>query len=268
MFPQLFHLGRFPVPTYGVMAAVGLLAGLYVVVRLARREGLDPDQAWNLGLIAILSALIGAKIWFAAGHWEYYAQDPRRFFTLELLQAGGVFYGGLLAALIACVWYMRVTRMPVLKTGDVFAPGIALGHAFGRLGCFAAGCCYGRPTDAPWAVTFTNPLAAQVVGTPLNIHLHPTQIYESLVEFTNFFLLLWLLRHKKADGQVLGAYLFLYGLSRYFIDFFRGDLRATVFGGFMTATQLFSILLVIAGGTLWIHRAGPRGTATLAEAAR
>ena len=268
MFPQLFHLGKFSLATYGFMAALGMLAGLYVTVKLARRHGVDPDKVWNLGIIVILSALLGAKLLYVIQNWSVYAANPRRLFSLDLLQAGGVFYGGLLAAIVAGVWYLRQARLPALKTMDVFAPGIALGHSFGRLGCFAAGCCYGRPTELPWGVTFTNPLAAQVVGTPLNVHLHPTQIYEFVVELANFFLLMWLVPRKKFDGQVMGAYLFLYGFARYFIEFFRGDPeRATVFGGFMTLTQLISILLVITGGALWIRKPTATTGETLAEAA-
>jgi phosphatidylglycerol---prolipoprotein diacylglyceryl transferase len=252
------------------MAAMGLLFGLYVIVRLARREGLDPDRAWTLGILAILSALLGAKIFYIADDWPRYAANPRQIFSLEILQAGGVFYGGLLGALAACVSYLLYTRMPMLKTADVFAPGIALGHAFGRLGCFAAGCCYGRETNLPWGVKFTDPVAAQFSGTPINVHLHPTQLYEFGVELTNFFLLVWLLRRKKFDGQVLGAYLFLYGFARYFIEFFRGDPgRGSVFAGSMTQTQLISILLVLAGGVLWIRKPASFQPATsVAQASR
>ena len=255
MLPELFHFGRFALPSYGVIAAIGLLAALYVVRRLAGQHDVDPDKAWSLGIIAMLSALLGAKIFYVINDWSRYSADPRQIFSLETLQAGGVFYGGLLGALAACSAFLLYTRMPVLRTSDVFAPGIALGHAFGRLGCFAAGCCYGRPTDLPWGVKFTNPLAARFAGTPLDVHLHPTQIYEFGIELANFFLLLWLLRRKTFDGQVIGAYVFLYGFARYFIEFFRGDPgRATVLGGFMTATQLISLLLVMAGGALWIRR--------------
>lgn len=266
MFPQLFHFGRFSLPTYGFMAAIGLLAGLYVIVKLARRHGIDPDKAWNLGIIAILSALLGAKLLYVINDWSSFVANPRKFFSLELLQAGGVFYGGLLAAIVASLWYLRYARLPALKTMDIFAPGIALGHAFGRLGCFAGGCCYGRPTELPWAVIFTNPFAAATTGVPLGVHLHPTQIYEFLIELANFFLLLWLLPRKRFDGQVIGAYLFLYGFARYFIEFFRGDPgRATVFGGFMTMTQLISILLVVAGGALWLRRPAPDTAAATPE---
>jgi phosphatidylglycerol:prolipoprotein diacylglycerol transferase len=142
-----------------------------------------------------------------------------------------------------------------LSTCDAFAPGIALGHAVGRLGCFTAGCCYGKPTNLPWGVVFTSPLAKEISGTPLGVSLHPTQLYESLVELANFFILVWLFKHKRSDGQVIGAYMFLYGIARYFLEFLRGDPdRGVLFGGALTGTQFISILLVIAGGALWMRR--------------
>jgi phosphatidylglycerol:prolipoprotein diacylglycerol transferase len=255
MLPYLFEVGRFGLPTYGVMAALGLLAGLWVVVRLARRAGLDPDHAWNLGILAILSAIVGAKLLLVVTDWGHYG-SLSVIFSLGFLQAGGVFYGGLLGALLACTLYVRRYGLPVLKTADVFAPGIALGHGIGRLGCFAAGCCYGRMTDLPWAVTFTNPTASALVGTPLNVPLHPTQVYEFLVEMVNFGILMWLFRRKSFDGQVMGAYLFLYGFARYFLEFVRDDPERGDFFGIMTMTQFISILLVMAGGALWVYRGG------------
>ena len=113
--------------------------------------------------------------------------------------------------------------MPVLRTCDVFAPGLALGHAFGRVGCFAAGCCYGSETHVPWAVTFHNPLAKEIVGTPLNVPLHPTQLYEMILELCNCLFLVWLIRRKKFEGEIIGTYMIIYGMGRYFIEFFRGD---------------------------------------------
>ena len=255
MFPRLFHIGNFSLPTYGVMAAIGLIAGLMVVVRGARRQGIDPEKAWNLGLVAIIAGLVGAKLLMVINDWQSFG-NWRAIFSLTFVQAAGVFYGGLLLAIAACILYMRFNRMPILRTCDVFAPGIALGHAFGRLGCFAAGCCYGKPTHLPWGVTFTNPLANLLVGTPLGIPLHPTQIYEFLIELGNFFLLWWLLKHKKFEGQVIGAYLFIYGMARFFLEFLRDDPeRGSVFGGAMTGVQLISICLVVAGGILWLRRA-------------
>jgi phosphatidylglycerol:prolipoprotein diacylglycerol transferase len=145
--------------------------------------------------------------------------------------------------------------MPVRATCDAFAPGIALGHAIGRIGCFSAGCCYGKPTSLPWGVVFSNPMAKEISGTPLGVRLHPTQLYESSIELANFFILAWLIKHKKSDGQVIGAYMFLYGIARFFLEFVRGDPeRGSLFGGALTGTQFISILLVIAGGALWLRR--------------
>jgi phosphatidylglycerol---prolipoprotein diacylglyceryl transferase len=153
------------------------------------------------------------------------------------------------------VLYMWRHHMPVLKTFDAYAPGIAFGHIVGRVGCFAAGCCYGRPTSLPWGVTFTNPLANELSGTPLGVALHPTQLYEAAANAGIFLLLLWLFRHKRFDGQVLGAYFFLYGVARYLLEFFRDDPeRGSVFGGAMTVTQLIALCLVVAGGLLWLRR--------------
>ena len=250
MFPRLFHLGSLDFPTYGLMAALGLMVGLSVCVHMARRQGIDPEKAWNLGLLAILAAIVGAKLFLFASDWQH----RQELLSLSTLRAAGVWYGGLLTALVVSAWYIRRNRLPVLKICDAFAPGVALGHAIGRIGCFAAGCCYGKPTSLPWGVTFTNPLAEQWSGTPLNVSLHPTQLSESAVEVANFFILLWLLKRKQFDGQVIGSYMFLYGMARFFLEFLRDDPeRGSVFGGALTLTQLVSILLVVAGGLLWLR---------------
>ncbi len=267
MLPRLLEFGSFGLPTYGVMAALGLILGLTINVLLARREGMDPEKAWDLGILVIFSAIFGAKLLFVATEWSYFSRHPREIFSVATLQAGGIFYGGLLAALAVSVWYLRRHRLPWLKTADIFAPGVAAGHALGRLGCFAAGCCYGRPTDLPWGATFTSNLAHNLVGTPLGIPLHPTQIYESLLELGNFLILMWLFKRRSFDGQIMGAYLFLYGLGRYFLEFLRDDPgRGVVFGGAMSGTQLISIGMVITGGLLWLRRGEARAAAT--DAAR
>lgn len=255
MFPRLFSIGSFNVPTYGVLVAAGLVLGLVLIARLARRQSIEPDDTWNLGVLGILAGVLGAKILFVLNTWEYYSQHPREIFSLGVLQAGGVFSGGLVAGIAVCVWYMRRRNMPGLKTADAFAPGIALAHGIGRLGCFAAGCCYGEPTELPWGISFSSPLAAAWAGTPLGTALHPTQLYEAAVEFINFGILLWLFRRKTFDGQVMGTYLFIYGIARYFIEYARGDLgRGAILGGLITTTQLLSIGMVIAGGVLWLRR--------------
>ncbi|HZR31782.1 MAG TPA: prolipoprotein diacylglyceryl transferase [Terriglobales bacterium] len=255
MFPRIFSIGNFSLPTYGLLVALGVLVGLWMSVHIARRQGMDPEKIWNLGILVVLCGIVGAKVLLIINDWSYYTANPRAIFSLSTLQAGGVFSGGFLAALMAAAWYIRRNHLPALATCDTFAPGLALGHSIGRLGCFAAGCCWGKHTDAPWGVTFTNPLSHALVGTPLGVPLEPTQLFESAVELVNFFILYWLIRHKRFDGQIIGAYMFLYGFARYFLEFLRDDPgRGSVFGGAMTGTQLISILLVIAGGALWLRR--------------
>jgi phosphatidylglycerol:prolipoprotein diacylglycerol transferase len=257
VFPQLFHIGRFFLPTYGLLVSLGVLLGMWISVRNSERQGIDPENAWNLGIMVVLCGIIGAKVLYIIVDWNTYMAHPSEIFSLGTLQAGGVFSGGLIGALGAAAWYIHKHKMPALATCDAFAPGLAIGHAIGRVGCFAAGCCWGKPTNAIWGVTFTNPVANQLVGTPLNQALEPTQLFESAVELANFFILAWMLKRKKFDGQVFGAYLILYGVARYFLEFLRDDPgRGTVFGGFMTGTQLISICLVITGGVMWWLRSG------------
>ena len=255
MFPRLFQLHGFSVPSYGFLVSLGVIAGLLVVFKVARWEKLNPDQMWNLGALVLLAGLLGGKIMMVVYDWGYYAAHPREIFSLSVLQSGGVFSGGLTAAIVVAFWYVRKHHIPFLRTCDTFAPGVAIAHAFGRVGCFAAGCCYGKPTSEPWGVIFTNPLAQQWVGTPLGVRLHPTELYEMIVEVFNFLVLFWLVRRKKFEGQVIGLYLILYGVARYFLEFFRGDPgRGSVFGGFMSGTQLLAVLMVVAGGILWALR--------------
>ena len=255
MHPELIRIGNFVLPTYGFLIVVGLIIALYVTFRIARQQGLDPDDVWNLGTLVIFAGIIGAKVLMIAVDWDYYSRNPGQIFSLGTLRAGGVFSGGLLVAIVAAIWYMRKHHMPMLRTCDVFAPGVALGHVFGRWGCFFAGCCWGKETHAPWAVTFTNPVADQLVGTPLGISLHPTQLYEMIVELINFIILYWMVKHKKFEGQVIGGYMFLYGFARFFLEFLRGDPgRGELFGGLLTGTQAIAIILVIAGGVLWLRR--------------
>ena len=257
MHPQLFHYGRYFLPTYGLLVATGVLIGLWISVRNSAKQGIDPDKAWNFGILIVLCGIVGAKILYIINDWSRYADHPADIFTVDTLQAGGVFSGGLIAALIAAVWYIRRHHLPALAICDAFAPGLALGHAIGRVGCFAAGCCFGKPTAHWWGVTFHSEIAHRISDTPLNVPLQPTQLFESAVELANFFLLMWMFQRKKFEGQVFGAYLILYGVARFFLEFLRGDPgRGEVFGNLMTGTQLISIGLVILGGVIWWLRAG------------
>jgi phosphatidylglycerol:prolipoprotein diacylglycerol transferase len=252
VFPRLFHIGAFNLPTYGFLVSSGVLLGMWISVRNSEKSGIDPEDSWNLGILVVLFGILGAKILYIINDWSSYAAHPGDIFSIATLQAGGVFSGGLIAALLAAAWYIRRRHMPPLATCDAFAPGLALGHAIGRVGCFAAGCCWGKPTAHFWGVTFTNPLARDLVGTPLGVALEPTQLIESAVELANFFLLMWMFKRKKFDGQVFAAYLILYGVARYFIEFLRDDPgRGTIIPNVMTGTQLISIGLVILGGFIW-----------------
>jgi phosphatidylglycerol:prolipoprotein diacylglycerol transferase len=169
MLPKLIHFGSFFLPTYGVLVATAFLVGLWMTSRLAKAAGMNSDVIVNLGVYCALAGIVGAKVLMIALDPALRA-NPMEIFSLSTLQSAGIFYGGLVAALLMAYFYMKRHQLPVLKTADLFAPGLALGHGIGRLGCFAAGCCWGRTTHVPWAVTFTNP-DARAVGVPLGIPL-------------------------------------------------------------------------------------------------
>lgn len=252
MRPILFQAGPFTVYTYGVLVATGVLLGLWYARQQAPRAGLNPDRVWNLGIYLVLSALIIAKVWMVASDADYYWAHPREIFGLGILQSGGTFYGGILGAIGLLLLYTHYQKMPLLPVMDTFAAALPLGHAIGRLGCFAAGCCYGKPTSLPWSVTFTNEAAARLVGTPLGVHLHPTQLYESAVEVLNFVFLIWLGRRQRFTGQIAGAYLMLYGAERGIIEFFRGDPgRTLMFHDAISLMQVVSVGLIVIGSYLW-----------------
>ena len=258
MCPRLITIGSFSLPTYGVLVAVAFLVGLHLAGKLAARNGLNADRVTNLGVYIALSAIVGAKLFLILSEWDRYAADPSRLFTWSTLQAGGVFYGGLLAALGVAFFYARAQGLPWLPTADALAPAAAAGHAIGRLGCFAAGCCWGKPTDLPWGVVFSDPFAHQNVGTPLGIHLHPTQLYES---FGTALVALFLYRRfgrPRADGVVFGWYLVLYSSFRFVVEFFRDNLaRPMVFGtDTLSATQWVALILIAGGVTLLVRARG------------
>jgi phosphatidylglycerol---prolipoprotein diacylglyceryl transferase len=242
VLPELFDVGPLTVYTYGVLLAAAFLFGLRLAMTRARARGLEPTRMLDLGIYIIISALVGAKLLLFIVEFDHYSSEPGELLTLA--RSGGVFYGGLIAAVLVAFWYMRRHRLPVWQTCDVFAPGIALGHAIGRLGCFAAGCCYGQPTQLPWGVTFTHPAAAANVGTPLGVSLHPTQLYESGAELLILVLLLATERRGRPfPGRTFWLYMLLYGLSRFVIEIFRGDPRGIVFDS-MSTSQFISVVLV------------------------
>jgi phosphatidylglycerol:prolipoprotein diacylglycerol transferase len=206
----------------------------------AKARGLDTTRVLDLGIYIIISALVGAKLLLLVTDFRTYTSSPGELLTL--VRVGGVFYGGLILAVVVALWYIRRIGLPLWTTCDVFAPGIALGHVVGRFGCFFAGCCYGKPTDVPWAITFTSPFAAENTGTPLNVPLHPTQLYEAGAEAIILAILLATERRGRPfPGRTFWLYMLLYAVSRFVIEIYRGDPRGTVF--MFSTSQFISLLL-------------------------
>jgi phosphatidylglycerol---prolipoprotein diacylglyceryl transferase len=252
MHPILFEFGSWPVYSYGVLLAAAYLAALQLAVVRARRQGLDGSRVMDLGIYLIIAALVGAKLMLVLVDFRYFMSQPGE--LLSLVRAGGVFYGGLITAVVVAIWLVRRYGLPLWTTADLFAPGIALGHVIGRFGCLLAGCCYGRPTDVPWAVTFTDPVAAANVGTPLGVPLHPTQVYDAGAELIIMILLLLTERKGRVfAGRTFWLYILLYGVSRFVVEMFRGDERGAVLG--LPTSQFISVVAVplAIGMLVWLR---------------
>jgi phosphatidylglycerol:prolipoprotein diacylglycerol transferase len=258
MHPVLWQIGPVTIYSYGVLAAAGVLLGLWYARSHASRAGLNRDQVWNLGIYMVLAALVGAKLWLVLIEWNYFWAHPREIFSLGLVQSGGTFFGGILGGIAFAAIYTWYAKLPILPLLDTYAAPVALGHAIGRVGCFLAGCCYGKPTSLPWGVKFTSPIAEQLVGTPIGVALHPTQIYEAVAEIANFIFLVWLGRRQRFAGQISGAYLVLYGIERGLIEIVRGDPdRTLLMSGAISLMQIVSVGFVLVGSYLWWR--GSRG---------
>lgn len=276
MHPRLFtvppfdlfgrSIGPLTLHTYGFLLAVAFLAGLFVVSSQAKKAGMDRNRLADMAVWLLIAGLVGAKVLLVIVDWRFYSRNPRELWSI--FQAGGVFYGGLLGGVLVAAWYVWHYRLSGWATADVMAPGLVIGQAIGRLGCFAAGCCFGKLASVPWAVTFTDVYAARQVGTPMDTALHPTQLYESLACFFIFFFLLWLAPKKRFHGQVVLAYAVLYSAFRFAVEFFRGDPdRGSVFGGLISTSQLIAILLVLASAAVFPYLRRTQQIATAPPAA-
>ena len=221
MHPVLFRLGPLTIHSYGLMMAIGVASALWFIYVQARKQGLDAPRIIDAGFYTILISLLGAKLVLLAGSFAYYTRYPGE--LLSLARSGGVFQGGLAFGVVFALWYFRRRRIPTWKVADLAGPALALGHGFGRIGCFLAGCCYGRECTAPIGVTFHSQYAHNLTGIPIGITLHPVQLYESLLNFLNFLVLFLILRRKKFDGQVFSFYIINYSIIRFFTEYFRGD---------------------------------------------
>lgn len=225
--------------TYGVLVALGFVAGLWLAAWRGQQQGLAREKITDLGVWLIIAGMAGGKLFHIIFFWNEFIAGWRAD-GLRSLREGFVFYGGFIVAALAAVVYARVKRLPLAKLADVFAPSIALGHAFGRLGCFFNGCCYGKATSVACAVTFPPP------HVMAGIAVHPTQLYEVIGNFGIFFGLSAFYRHKRFDGQVWWLYVLGYGLLRFVVELFRGDYPVYYFGGFTIAQFIAAAMIAAA----------------------
>lgn len=250
MYPELVRIGSFALPSYGFMMAVAFLAALWLLRRRARAFGIEPETASDIGIWLLLSGLVGAKLLLVIVEWPTYVSSWKDF--LSLARAGGVFYGGLIGAVAATAVLLRRRRISFWTFVDLAAPSVALGQAFGRVGCFLAGCCWGRECALPWAVTFTDPVAHENVGVPLGVPLHPTQLYE-IAGTLLLCVLLVRFERRAFSGETFALYVFGYALLRGTIEFFRGDPRGAVLG-IMSTSQFIALCGVLAGLAIFALR--------------
>jgi phosphatidylglycerol:prolipoprotein diacylglycerol transferase len=255
MHPILIDLGFFQLPSYGVMLATAVVVALWTLRIRADSSGMDGTHLVDFGLWLVIWALIGAKLLLVLVELPRYLRDPAS--LLGTLRAGGVFLGGFVAAVIAAIILLRRYKLPALQSFDVLSPSLALGHAIGRMGCLLAGCCWGASCDLPWAITYTSPIAAQNLGTPLHQPLHPFPIYSGLFNFGLYVALATLYKKRPAAGRVFATYLVVYGIGRFFLELTRGDaVRGFVLDGVLSTSQFISLALILigAGLHLWISR--------------
>jgi phosphatidylglycerol---prolipoprotein diacylglyceryl transferase len=255
MFPILVKIGPLTIHTYGFMMAVGVAIGLWFIYVQAKKAGLDANRIMDAAFYTIIVSLIGAKLILFISNISYYVAYPRELFALA--RSGGVFQGGLTFGVIYALWYFHRKKIPTWPTADLIAPALALGHGFGRIGCFSAGCCYGSECTLPWAVVFNNEYASELTGVHLHTPLHPVQLYEAVLNFLNFGILYFILKKKKFDGQVFSFYIVNYSVIRFLTEYFRGDHSEKIYfirGGTplssLSLPQLFCLLGLIGGAVL------------------
>jgi len=251
MYPELFSIGPLTIHTYGMFYALGILTAVALSEYRYRRNGGDPGAIMDFSLPIIIGILVGARIMFILVEREYFIRNPLEIFMFW--NGGLVFYGGLIGGALAFIITSRVKKLDLWYLADIVAPGVALGHALGRLGCFFAGSCYGRPTDVAWAVTYTNPtsLARDILGVPV----HPTQLYSAAFLVFLSVILIFIGSRTTFRGQVIASYGILYGTFRFFIEFLRGDPRGAVTLADITlsTSQAVSLLLVPASLGMYLY---------------
>jgi len=257
MHPVLIEiplLGGVKIHSYGLMMALGFLAALAWIRFQSRREGLSVKRMTDFAFLLIVMAVVGSRVAFILVEWRYYLEHPGAIF--RVWEGGLVFFGGLIACLMTAWVYLRKHQLNFWKVGDVFMPGVALGHGLGRVGCFFAGCCHGRGCDphAWYALIFPGGVGSLA---PEGIPLYPTQLMEAGTEFLTFLFLAWRSQKKGFDGQILLLYLIIYSVFRIIIESFRGDVeRGTFFSGALSTSQLIGVILIIFAVLVLLFRKG------------
>jgi phosphatidylglycerol:prolipoprotein diacylglycerol transferase len=250
--PILFHLGTFPVHSYGVMFALALAVGLGGAVWIGWRDGLPADWLWDVAIALIVGTVVGGRLEYVRTHWSTFAAHPAQ--ILALRDGGVVFYGGFVGALVCILAVIRWRGMPIWRVVDIYGAMVPIGHAVGRIGCFLAGCCYGAPTDLPWGVTYP-PGGIP----PSDVPRHPTQLYEAAYDLALGAFLLWFRRNRGGEGRTFALLLLLYPGFRALNEVLRGDdIRGRFLGTALTNAQATSILLFALGLVVWRFRTRAR----------
>jgi phosphatidylglycerol:prolipoprotein diacylglycerol transferase len=245
-----FRIGSLTIHWYGILLAFGFWIGLWNAGRRGLQVGIAPEKIWDVGLWIIAGTVVGARALFVVSYWENFAGQPLT--EIFMIRHGGlVYYGGLIGASLAVILYSYWKKLALWKLADVLAPSVALGYVFGRFGCLMHGCCFGRPTELPWSIRF--PTDHPTAG----ISVHPTQVYDSILNLGLFAALNWLHSRKRFDGQVFAAYLMGYAVLRSLVELFRGDYPVHYLGGWATQAHLISIMIFAAGLALYIQRSRP-----------
>jgi phosphatidylglycerol:prolipoprotein diacylglycerol transferase len=265
VYPIAFNLGPLTIRWYGVMVALAFLFGLWTASRRAPRDGVPGERIVDAGIWILIGAIVGARFLYVVSYWDRLFDKPllpgAPWTEVFMVQRGGlVFYGGLIGASLTCILYARVAKLPLWKLADIFAPSIALGYVFGRIGCFLNGCCHGRVCELPWAVHYPNQSdiwnshfkSGLATTDGASAPVHPTQLYDSLLNLALYAGLAWLFRRKKFDGQVFAAYLLCYAVTRSIVEMFRGDYAAAQIRAGLTPAHWISMGIFLTGTVFYL----------------
>lgn len=257
--PYIYYSEHFSIPTYGALYLVAFLATIFMIGHLGNRLGAPFWRMIDFAFMIAIAGEVGARITYVIVEWPRFVNGTIS--LKEFLLAGRVVLGGILAGLACAFWLGRRFRLPATALLDVVLASAPLGMGIGRIACLMAGCCYGKPTDLWWGITFTDPMARALNGTPLGVPLHPTQILQALDGFLLFGLMYWIFGRRRFDGQIVALYFLLEGASRFLVEFLRGDPRGAAMG--LATSQWVGMVMAVAG-LLWLAF-GSRGGLTPAR---